>query len=79
MELLFELRNHSGFSFDAKSRPIGLPRDMAAAFQRLERWGPAILLGIIFIDWFTGVGILVRIIGPLVNGLSSVIVGHRLF
>ena len=55
-----------------------LPQDMAAAFQRLERWGPAILLGIIFIDWFTGAGILVRIIGPVVNGLSSVIVGHRL-
>ncbi len=56
-----------------------LPRDMAAAFHRMERWGPAILLGIIFIDWFTGAGILVRIIGPVVNGLSSMIVGQRMF
>lgn len=56
-----------------------LPRDMAATFHRLERWGPAILLGIIFIDWFTGAGVLVRIIGPVVNGLSSVIIGHSVF
>lgn len=56
-----------------------LPRDMAAAFRRLEPWGPGILLGIIVIDWFTGAGILIRIIGPVVNGLSLVIVGHRVF
>ena len=56
-----------------------LPRGAAMAFHRLEPYGPAILMGIIMLDWFADIGILVRIIGPVVNGLCSVIVGHPIF
>jgi len=56
-----------------------LPRDMAREYARLEPWGPAILFGIIILDWFTGVGILARIIFPAINGLSRLFAGYPVF
>ena len=56
-----------------------LPRNMAASFQRLEPWGPGILLTVIMLDVFMGVGILGTILGPGVNGLGNLVVGHRFF
>jgi Zn-dependent protease len=55
-----------------------LPRRQAARFLQYERWGPGILLSVILLDIFTGIGILWGVIGPAVNLLSVPIVGHRI-
>ena len=56
-----------------------LPRTIAWTFGRLEPYGPAILIGIIGIDFVTDIGILRRILIPVVNYLGHIIVGHGLF
>ena len=56
-----------------------LPRNMAESYARLERWGPGILMAIIGLDIFFGTRILVRVIGPVVNLLSRVLVGYPVF
>ena len=63
----------------SKVLPGLLPRELAESYQRLMPWGPAILMSIIFLDLFLDIGILSRIIGPVVNLLSGLIVGHRIF
>ena len=55
-----------------------LPRDLATSFARLERHGPAILMGVILIDIMLGVGILSSVIGPILNLLSVVVLGRQL-
>ncbi len=48
-----------------------LPREAAAPFARLERYGPMILLGLILLDYvMPGRGILSIILGPIVRGLA---------
>ena len=48
-----------------------LPREAAAPFARLERYGPMILLGLILLDYvMPGRGILWTILGPIVRGLG---------
>ncbi len=54
-----------------------LPREMAASFARLETYGPAILLSVIMVDIFLGLGILGAIIGPAVNFLGRVVLGQQ--
>ena len=56
-----------------------LPRHLAEAFRRLEPWGPGILLTVILLDVFANTRILIRIIGPAVNTLSDLLVGHNIF
>jgi Zn-dependent protease len=56
-----------------------LPSRLARSYRRLEPWGPGILLGIILLDMALGVGVLSRILGPAVNFLGGIIVGHALF
>ena len=56
-----------------------LPRHVADAFRRLEPWGPGILLTVILLDVFANTRILIRIIGPAVNTLSDLMVGHNVF
>ncbi|MBI4232917.1 MAG: site-2 protease family protein [Chloroflexi bacterium] len=64
---------------DGFSVALGLlPRDLANAFARLERYGPAILLVVILLDMVVGFGILGRVIYPIVNALGNVFVGRRL-
>jgi Zn-dependent protease len=59
---------------------LGLvPRDLARALHRLEPWGPGVLLSIIMLDWFLDTRILTRILGPGVNVLSNLLVGHSIF
>ena len=56
-----------------------LPRESAQSFRRLEPWGPGILLTIIMLDILMGTRILVRVIGPVVNALSTLVAGHSIF
>ena len=56
-----------------------LPRDLASEFARLERHGPMILLVIIMFPVFLGgPNILFSMIRPILNGLSSVLLGGQL-
>lgn len=51
-----------------------LPREIAWSFARLERYGPAILFSVIFLDIFVlRLGILARVIGPMINTLELVV------
>ena len=63
------------------SKVVGglLPRSIARTFGRLEPYGPVILIGIIGIDFVTDIGILRRILIPVVNYLGDIIVGHSMF
>ena len=52
-----------------------VPPQHAASYARVQQQGPAILVVLILFDLISGVGILWRIIGPVVRGLSSVATG----
>ena len=53
-----------------------LPRDMAQSYSRVERYGPAILVGMILVDYVSGLGILWSIIGPAVGFLTKAAIGY---
>ena len=53
-----------------------VPGSRAAAYARLQRHGPAILVGLVMLDYFFGLGILWGIIGPVVGGLTSAAIGY---
>lgn len=56
-----------------------LPSEMAPAFARLERYGPVILLLLIMLAFLLpGPGILFRIVRPILNLLSLVVLGRQL-
>ena len=55
-----------------------LPREMAASFARTERYGPVILLLVIASDWVLGTRILASIVGPIINALSTLVLGSQL-
>ena len=68
------------FPLDGSKVALGLlPREMARSFVRLETYGPVILMIVIGMDLIVGVGILRVVIGPMVNYVSQVIVGHTFF
>jgi len=68
------------FPLDGSKVALGLlSRDLAQGFARLERYGPALLLMVIAFDVVTGGGILIRIIGPVINYMGHVIVGQEFF
>jgi len=52
-----------------------LPRELAYSFSRLEGYGPMLLIFIIFIDSFTGLGLLWRTLMPAVNFFSHLFIG----
>ena len=55
-----------------------LPREPAQQFARLERYGPAILLGLIAVQYLLpGPGILSTIIRPILNLLALVVLGEH--
>ena len=60
------------------SRVLGglLPRDMAEGYSRLERYGPAILVGLILLDYVSNLGILWSVMGPAVRILIQAAVGY---
>ena len=53
-----------------------VPREHAASYIRLQRNGPALLVAIILLDYALGLGILWRIIGPVVRTLTTVATGY---
>lgn len=63
----------------SKVLPGVLPRELGEAVQRLEPWGPGILLAVIMVDYVFKVGVLQNTIGPVVNLFASLFVGHRVF
>lgn len=52
-----------------------IPSEYAATYSRIQQHGPAILAILIMFDLVFGIGILWRIIGPVVRGLTSVATG----
>ena len=53
-----------------------LPEEAASRFARLERRGPAILLAIIMLGFLVpGLGILPKVIRPMVEALGGLILG----
>lgn len=58
-----------------------LPRDLAIQWNQLERWGPLILLGIILSGFILPgrINLLIPIMRPLVNGLSTIVVGGQIW
>ncbi len=53
-----------------------VPRSRAAAYARLQRHGPAILVGLVMLDFVFGLGVLWRVIGPVVEALTSAAIGY---
>ena len=53
-----------------------VPREHAAAYNKLQRNGPALLVAIIMLDYALGLGILWGIIGPVVRTLTTVATGY---
>ena len=52
-----------------------IPRDRVASYAQFQRYGPVLLVGIIMMDYMLGLGILWRVIGPVVVGLTSIATG----
>ncbi len=52
-----------------------IPANHAGEYAKLQRNGPAILVGIILIDYALGLGILWGIIGPIVRVLTTAAIG----
>ena len=52
-----------------------IPADRAAAYARIQRQGPVLLVMLVMFDYALGLGILWGIIGPIVRGLSAVAIG----
>ena len=63
----------------SKVLPGLLPKRLGRSYYRLERWGPGILMAVIGMDIFFGTRLLFRFLGPPVNLLSGVVVGHPVF
>jgi Zn-dependent protease len=56
-----------------------LPPEAARTFAQLEQYGPGILMLIIMLDYMMpGPGILASFLGPVLNGLSFVVLGRDL-
>lgn len=53
-----------------------VPGSRAEAYARLQRLGPAILVGLVMLDYVFDSGILWRIIGPVIGGLTSAAIGY---
>ena len=57
-----------------------LPRQTAFQFAQLERYGPAILLSLIMLDYLVpGTGIISGIIQPITNALGVVLLGEPIW
>lgn len=53
-----------------------LPPSQAEVYARIDRYGPAILIGMIMIDFMLGLGILWSIIGPIVGFFTRLAIGY---
>lgn len=55
-----------------------IPQNMAYSLSRVEQYGPMILIAIVAMDSFTGVGVFMGILRPIANLLGSLLVGRPL-
>ena len=55
-----------------------LPRSWADVFERLQKYGPVVLIVAIMADIVFGIGIISGLISPVINYLIIVIVGEAL-
>lgn len=53
-----------------------LPSELSVSYAQTERYGPMILLLIVGFDYFTGAGILSRIMLPVVNAVGTALIGR---
>ena len=57
--------------------PAGcVPKEHPAAYNKLQRNGPGLLVAIIMLDFALGLGVLWGIIGPVVRGLTTLATGY---
>ena len=62
------------FPLDGSNVALGLlPANLASRYERLARYGPALLLTVIAIDTFSHIGILSSIIVPVVNYIAHIL------
>jgi len=52
-----------------------LPSHLSAMVSRIERYGPIILILVIIVDYVTGVGLIWKTIGPIVNAIRGLALG----
>jgi Zn-dependent protease len=52
-----------------------LPRDLSRTFAQLEPYGPAILIALLILPFFTGVGLLYEVMGPPIRLLLDLFAG----
>ena len=59
------------------SRVLGgiMPGHRLASYDRFQRYGPVLLVGIVMLDYALGRGILWTVIGPIVRGLTFIATG----
>ncbi len=68
------------FPLDGSNVALGLlPANLAHQYARLAKYGPALLLTVIAVDTFTHLGILSRIIGPVVNYIAYLLLNQGIF
>ncbi|MDO8750007.1 MAG: site-2 protease family protein [Dehalococcoidia bacterium] len=68
------------FPLDGSGVALGLlPANLARGYARLERYGPALLMTVIAIDTFAHMGILSRIVGPVVNYIARLFLNQGIF
>ena len=53
-----------------------VPKEHVAAYSKLQRNGPLLLVAIIMLDYFMGFGILWGIIGPVIRTLTTLATGY---
>ena len=53
-----------------------VPKEHTAAYNKLQRNGPGLLVAIIMLDFALGFGVLWGIIGPVVRGLTTLATGY---
>ena len=64
---------------DGFSVAVGvLPRPLADLLARTERYGPALLLILVFFGYFTGYSLLGLLLNPIINLFSFIVVGKPL-
>ncbi|PKB71951.1 MAG: hypothetical protein BZY87_03005 [SAR202 cluster bacterium Io17-Chloro-G6] len=53
-----------------------VPKEHFAAYSKLQRNGPAILVATVMLDYATGLGIIWGVIGPVVRALTTLATGY---
>ena len=64
------------FPLDGSKVVLGIvPNSLATTLSRIEGYGPLILILVIIVDYVTGLGLIWRFIGPMVNAVRELALG----